>query len=144
MANAYTCLKRNNDIATRSNERKLQLQSFVIPKMGQINSVFGSAGNYSKVYQSYSSVRCWQSRFELLQLTEYEVGQLFEIFNIATEKEGNTINTMQLAAYLKIDFNLFALKMFSSLKENIKFESFVFEVWNICTVEERDLGKMTV
>ena len=112
--------------------------------MGQINSVFGSAGNYSKVYQSYSSVRCWQSRFELLQLTEYEVGQLFEIFNIATEKEGNTINTMQLAAYLKIDFNLFALKMFSSLKENIKFESFVFEVWNICTVEERDLGKMTV
>ena len=144
MANAYTCLKRNNDIATRSNERKLQLQSFVIPKMGQINSVFGSAGNYSKVYHSYSSVRCWQSRFELLQLTEYEVGQLFEIFNIATEKEGNTINTMQLAAYLKIDFNLFALKMFSSLKENIKFESFVFEVWNICTVEERDLGKMTV
>ena len=112
--------------------------------MGQINSVFGSAGNYSKVYHSYSSVRCWQSRFELLQLTEYEVGQLFEIFNIATEKEGNTINTMQLAAYLKIDFNLFALKMFSSLKENIKFESFVFEVWNICTVEERDLGKMTV
>ena len=112
--------------------------------MGQINSVFGSGGNYSKVYQSYSSVRCWQSRFELLQLTEYEVGQLFEIFNIATEKEGNTINTMQLAAYLKIDFNLFALKMFSSLKENIKFESFVFEVWNICTVEERDLGKMTV
>ena len=111
--------------------------------MGGIGSVFGSTGSYSKVY-SIAAVGCWKSRFDILQLTENEIGQLYQVFLAADVTETRVVDTTQFTTYLKVDQNLFAGRMLSSFKKGIRFEGFVFEVWNLCTIEENDLGEMIV
>lgn len=109
--------------------------------MGIISSIFRSSGSYSRIYKMSPEVRSWRARFEILNLTECEVGMLYQVFLDSDVAEKNVVNTNHLTAYLKVEKNLFARRMLSSFQNGVRFEGFVFEIWSLCTIEENDLGE---
>lgn len=106
-----------------------------------MGGIFGSNGSYSKIYHLSPDVRSWKTRFEILRLTESEVGQLYQVFINVDIAEKNKIDTSNLTAYLKVEKNMFAKRMLSSFKKGVRFEGFLFEVWNLCTIDETELGR---
>jgi Ca2+-binding EF-hand superfamily protein len=109
-----------------------------------MGGVFGSNGSYSKIYHLSPDVRSWKTRFEILRLTESEVGQLYQVFINVDIAEKNKIDTSNLTAYLKVEKNMFAKRMLSSFKKGVRFEGFLFEVWNLCTIDETELGRKSL
>mmetsp|Transcript_31726 Transcript_31726/g.30243 ORF Transcript_31726/g.30243 Transcript_31726/m.30243 type:complete len:489 (+) Transcript_31726:335-1801(+) len=105
-----------------------------------MGGILGSTGSYSRIYHLSPDVRCWKTRFEILKLTESEVGQLYQVFINVDIAEKNKIDTSNLTAYLKVEKNLFAKRMLSSFKKGVRFEGFLFEVWNLCTIDETELA----
>lgn len=83
----------------------------------------------------------WKMQFEMLKLNESEIGQLYRVFKNVDLKQRNKIESEYLANYLKVENKLFAKRMLSSFRRGLKFEGYVFEIWDLCTVEEKDLGK---
>jgi hypothetical protein len=83
----------------------------------------------------------WKIQFEMLKLNESEIGQLYRVFKNVDLKQRKKIESAYLANYLKVENKLFAKRMLSSFRRGLKFEGFVFEIWDLCTVEEKDLGK---
>lgn len=93
-------------------------------------------------YTIEAEVGRWKSQFELLRLNESEVGQLYKVFQDVDLKRKKTVDTAHLANYLKVENKFFVKRMLSSFRRGVKFEAFVFEVWDLCTIEEKDLGKL--
>jgi hypothetical protein len=94
------------------------------------------------VYKLEAHINRWKTQFEILRLTECEIGQLYRVFKDADITRKKLIKTSHLISYLKVEKNLFAKRMLSSFKNGVPFEGFVFEVWDICTVDEADLGEI--
>ncbi len=86
----------------------------------------------------------WKSQFEMLRLNENEIGQLYRVFINVDLKQRKIVQTSHLANYLKVENKLFAKRMLSSFRRGVKFEGFVFEIWDLCTIEEKDLGKWNI
>jgi hypothetical protein len=92
------------------------------------------------IYTIEEEVRRWKAQFEILQLNEKEIGQLYKVFKDVDLNKEKVVKSAHLAQYLKVENNLFEKRMLSSFKWGLKFEGFVFEIWNMCTIGEKDLG----
>jgi len=86
-------------------------------------------------------VAVWRSRFDLIGLTEKEVGLLYTAFeDVASLSSAGCVNTKQLMAYCKIDKHVVAAKMLASFKKGQTFAGFVFELWDVCTTDQDELA----
>ena len=93
------------------------------------------------IYMLVSSVRHFRSRFQTLRLTENEVSHLYSIYKGADLSQKNCVKTAHLMTFLKIEDTPFAKRMLRAFDAGARFEAFVFEIWNICTIDESDLGE---
>jgi Ca2+-binding EF-hand superfamily protein len=96
---------------------------------------------YVNVYATEHRVQRWRSRFELLQLKENEIGMLYEIFQQCDISKRNKVNTRHLTTYCKMEKVPFTNRMLATFKKGQNFAGFVFELWDICTTDEGNLGK---
>ena len=101
-----------------------------------------SSKKYNNVYVTETKVLAWQSRFDLLRLSEKEIGQLYEVFvNVTEASQRNYIKARDIITYCNMDKYAFAVRMLSSFaKKGQSFAGFVFEIWDICTTDEKDLA----
>ena len=95
----------------------------------------------SGIYVLVPAVRRWRSRFQMLRLTESEVSHLYTIYKCTDLSQKNSVKTAHLMSYLKIENAPFARRMLHAFNAGVKFEAFVFEIWDICTIDEDCLGK---
>ena len=104
----------------------------------------GSASLQSKHVKCYTTlphVSVWKSRFDLMELTERDVGLLYTAFeDVASLSSAGRVNAKQLMAYCKIDKTVFAARMLSSFKKGQPFAGFVFELWDMCTTDQDELA----
>lgn len=108
--------------------------------MGTASSIKPSFGSYSRVYETVPDVGCRKSQFQALQLRESEVGLLYEAFLNSDTGHIGIVNTAQLTSFLKTEKNDLVCRILSSFKMGLKFEGSVFEIWNMCTLEDSNLG----
>jgi hypothetical protein len=92
------------------------------------------------IYTIEEEVRRWKAQFEILWLNENEIEQLYKVFKDVDLNKEKVVKSAHLAQYLKVENNPFEKRMLSSFKRGLKFEGFVFEIWNMCTIGEKDLG----
>ena len=93
------------------------------------------------IYSLVAGVRRWRSRFQTLKLTEKDVAHLYDVYKHADLTVKNSVKTAHLMSYLKVEDIHFAKRMLSAFNSGAKFEGFVFEIWNLCTIDETDLGE---
>lgn len=108
--------------------------------MGAAGSIQPSVGSYPRIYETVPDVGCRKSQFQALQLKESEVGQLYKAFLNGDTGHVGILNAAQLISYLKSEKNDLVCRILSSFKNGLRFEGSVFEIWNICTLEETNLG----
>jgi hypothetical protein len=108
--------------------------------MGAAGSIQPSFGSYPRIYETVPDVGCRKSQYQALQLKESEVGQLYKAFLNSDTGHIGLVNTAQLISYLKTERNDLVRRILSSFKIGLRFEASVFEIWNICTLEESNLG----
>ena len=99
----------------------------------------GIGNKYANIYDDHPKVKAYRSRFDLLQLTEKDIGILYECFEAADLAKKNVVSARYLTSFCKVDKIAFAARMLSKFKKGQPFAGFVFELWNICTTNERDL-----
>ena len=109
--------------------------------MGAAGSIQPANGSYPRIYETVPDVGCKKSQFNTLQLRESEVGQLYKAFLIGDTDRIGVVNVAQLISCLKIEKNDLACRILLQFKNGLKFEGAVFEVWNICSLEDNNLGK---
>ena len=105
-----------------------------------MGSSIGIGNKYTNIYRDFPKVKAYRGRFDLLQLCEKDIGLLYEHFVAADLSKKNVVSTRYLTSYCKMDKFPFAARMLSSFKKGQPFAGFVFELWNICTTNERDLA----
>lgn len=85
-------------------------------------------------------------QFKLLQLSQSDVGRLFNVFNAMDANGGGTIDLCELLAHIDLPRTAFTTKVFSIFDENnsgtIDFKEFVLALWNYCTLTKGTLGKI--
>ena len=101
-----------------------------------------SSKKYSNVYVTETKVQVWRTRFDSLRLTEKEIGQLYEVFvGVIDASQRKHIKARDIITYCNMDKYAFAVRMLSSFaKKGQPFAGFVFELWDICTTDEKDLA----
>ena len=101
-----------------------------------------SSKKYNNVYVTEKTVLPWRTRFDSLRLTEKEIGQLYEVFiSVIDASQRTHIKTRDIITYCNMDKYAFAVRMLSSFsKKGQTFPGFVFEIWDICTTDEKDLA----
>lgn len=85
------------------------------------------------------------AQYKLLQLSQNDVGKLFNIFNAMDANGGGTIDLCELLAHIDLPRTAFTTKVFSIFDDNnsgaIDFKEFVLALWNYCTLTKGTLGK---
>lgn len=97
---------------------------------------------FVNVYSTNKRVASYKREFEVLCLSEADVGKLFQIFqNVDVDGSGN-IELAELLVHLDVERTPFTKRIFSLFDEDgsgeIDFREFVLSVWNYCS-----LGKVT-
>jgi len=96
------------------------------------------------VYSAEPITKQWKKLFEILQLSEDDVGLLYLIFQKMDKTKTGAISTSAMLNFLDVDRTKFTKRVFSMFDTDhsgkIDFREFVMTLWNYCTLEKDYLG----
>jgi len=99
----------------------------------------GLFSKYSRVYSSYPCVKEHKDEYDILQLTESDVGRLYKLYRQMDIRSTDSIHIDETLHYLSIENNEFTKRIFSISDGDhssiLGFNRFVISVWNYCTLE---------
>eukprot|EP01038_Epipyxis_sp_PR26KG_P009777 gene9777-13152_t len=106
----------------------------------------GCGKSHGRVYDHRHLVK-WKPQFELLFLSKYDVGRLFEVFRTIDMNDSGTIGLTEMLVHLDLDKTQFIERVFLLFDDNgsgaVDFCEFVVSVWNYCTLGPASLTTFT-
>lgn len=103
----------------------------------------GCGPSYRYAYTDVPEIVRWKPQFDVIKLTEKDVGKIYKIFRKIDKDNSGTIQILEMLNYFDIDRNRFTERVFGIFDEDgsgqIDFREFTISLWNYCT-----LGKSTL
>ena len=100
---------------------------------------------HSSVYSEHPTLTNWKKLFDVLSLSDSDIGHLYHEFLCLSMDEYQMIDVKQLVVAMDVRDDLFAHIVFgsmdSSATEKVNFGDYVAILWNFCTLQKRELGK---
>ena len=99
---------------------------------------------YDAIYEKKEDVKKYEGDFELMGLTQKDIGRLFEAFQLIDIDQSGSIILLELVEYLDLEESSFVKKAFNVFdidhSKTISFHEFVLSVWDYCTLSRENLG----
>ena len=88
-------------------------------------------------------VRKYRQQFEMLMLTEHDVGRLLRVFNSVDMDGSGTVEIAELLTCLKCERTRFSERIFAIFDDDgsgsIDFRELVLSLWNYCSLGQSSL-----
>lgn len=98
---------------------------------------------YVEPYKHNARIAAWKPEFDVLCLTERDIGRLYKIFRKVDVDGSGQIELAELLVHMDVDRTPFTQRVFSIFDEDgsgeIDFREFVLSLWNYCALSRATL-----